>query len=63
MQDVDDLIARAREAIEASDDLASLDNVRVSFLGKKGELTALAQVAREFAGRVASCGWPVDQQG
>jgi phenylalanyl-tRNA synthetase alpha chain len=41
MQDVDDLIARAREAIEASTDLASLDNVRVSFLGKKGELTGL----------------------
>ncbi len=41
MRDIDDLIARARAAIEASTELASLDNVRVAFLGKKGEVTGL----------------------
>ncbi|MGI9308161.1 MAG: phenylalanine--tRNA ligase subunit alpha [Gammaproteobacteria bacterium] len=40
MQDLEDLIARALAEVEASQDLASLDQVRVAFLGKKGELTA-----------------------
>lgn len=36
-----DIVARNRVAIEAADDLPSLDQVRVSALGKKGELTSL----------------------
>jgi len=39
MQDLDQLVARAREEIGASDDLAALDAVRVTYLGKKGALT------------------------
>jgi len=39
MQDVDELIRRARAEIESSPDLAGLEEVRVKFLGKKGELT------------------------
>jgi len=39
MQNLEDLIERARAAIAASQDLAALDQVRVAFLGKKGELT------------------------
>jgi phenylalanyl-tRNA synthetase alpha chain len=39
MQDLDELIARARAQTDASSDLAALDQVRVAFLGKKGELT------------------------
>ncbi len=39
MQDLNDLIARAEAQIEACDDLGTLDQVRVAFLGKKGELT------------------------
>ena len=39
MQDLDDLIARARDEIAAAGDLAALDSVRVSYLGKKGVLT------------------------
>ena len=39
MQDLDDLISRAQAQIDASNDLAALDLVRVAFLGKKGELT------------------------
>jgi phenylalanyl-tRNA synthetase alpha chain len=38
---LEQLIARATEVIEASQDLKSLDAVRVEFLGKKGELTQL----------------------
>ena len=36
-----DIVERNRVAIEAADDLPSLDQVRVSALGKKGELTSL----------------------
>ena len=39
MHDLDELISRAQADISASLDLASLDQVRVRFLGKKGELT------------------------
>ena len=39
MHDLDELISRAQADISASLDIASLDQVRVRFLGKKGELT------------------------
>ncbi|MDH3510340.1 MAG: phenylalanine--tRNA ligase subunit alpha [Gammaproteobacteria bacterium] len=41
MQDVDDLISRAQQEIESSRAPAALENIRVKYLGKKGELTAL----------------------
>lgn len=40
MLDVEELIGRARNEIEACVDLSGLDDIRVRFLGKKGELTA-----------------------
>ncbi len=39
MGDLDELISRAQADIDASSDLAALDQVRVRLLGKKGELT------------------------
>lgn len=36
---LDELIARASESVQASTDLKALDAVRVEFLGKKGQLT------------------------
>ncbi|MDJ0928124.1 MAG: phenylalanine--tRNA ligase subunit alpha [Gammaproteobacteria bacterium] len=39
MQDLDELVSRARAAVQDSADLQALDAVRVQFLGKKGELT------------------------
>ncbi len=41
MQDLSELISRASTDIANSADLAALDAVRVTYLGKKGELTAL----------------------
>ena len=41
MQSLSDLTQQAEAAIAAADDLAALDAVRVAYLGKKGELTAL----------------------
>ena len=41
MQDVDQLISRARQEIESSQAPAALDDIRVKYLGKKGELTAM----------------------
>ena len=35
MQDVDELVDRARAEIEASEELHRLDEVRVRYLGKK----------------------------
>lgn len=39
MQDLNDLVRKARSEVAGSADLRSLDQVRVRFLGKKGELT------------------------
>jgi phenylalanyl-tRNA synthetase alpha chain len=39
MQALNELVAIAASEIDAAGDLASLDNVRVRYLGKKGELT------------------------
>lgn len=36
---IDELIQRARSAIDEASDLATLDGVRVDFMGKKGQLT------------------------
>lgn len=40
MTSLSDLITQAASAIDAANDLAALDAVRVSYLGKKGEITA-----------------------
>ncbi|MCL4792240.1 MAG: phenylalanine--tRNA ligase subunit alpha [Gammaproteobacteria bacterium] len=41
MHDIESLLARARAELATAGDLAQLDAVRVRYLGKKGELTAL----------------------
>ena len=41
MSGLDKIIAGARHTIAAADDLATLDQLRVQLLGKKGEITAL----------------------
>lgn len=41
MDALDGLLSRAQAAVEGSVDVAGLDDVRVRYLGKKGELTAL----------------------
>jgi phenylalanyl-tRNA synthetase alpha chain len=63
MQNLDDLVARARDAIGAASDIAALDSVRVAYLGKKGALTellkglgALAADERPAAGQVINQG-------
>ena len=40
MQALSELLQTATSAVDAAEDLAALDAVRVSYLGKKGELTA-----------------------
>ena len=40
MTSLSDLVTRAASEIDAAEDLAALDAVRVSYLGKKGEITA-----------------------
>lgn len=41
MQELEQVVQEITEKIEASDDLAKLDQVRVEALGKKGQLTAM----------------------
>lgn len=43
MQHLEEIIANAGTAIDAADSLVALDEVRVQYLGKKGELTAQLQ--------------------
>jgi phenylalanyl-tRNA synthetase alpha chain len=42
-QELDKLVAEAQQSIDAATDLASLDQVRVQYLGKKGALTLQMQ--------------------
>jgi len=39
--DIENILKRGREATENAADLRALDDVRVAYLGKKGELTSL----------------------
>ncbi|HCB44385.1 MAG TPA: phenylalanine--tRNA ligase subunit alpha, partial [Pseudomonas sp.] len=39
MENLDALVAQALEAIEQAADVATLEQIRVQYLGKKGELT------------------------
>ena len=48
MHDVDELVGRALADIEASEDLVTLDAIRVKFLGRKGDLTARAKQLSEL---------------
>ena len=41
MSDLNELVSQATEAVEAATEIKALEDVRVSYLGKKGELTAL----------------------
>ncbi|MDH4022441.1 MAG: phenylalanine--tRNA ligase subunit alpha, partial [Gammaproteobacteria bacterium] len=41
MDNVETLLVQARDAVATARDLAALDAVRVRYLGKKGQLTAL----------------------
>ena len=41
MSDLEDIIEQAQQAVAAAVDLATLDSVRVLYLGKKGELTQI----------------------
>ena len=43
MQALNELVEIAASAIDAAGDIAALDAVRVTYLGKKGELTARAK--------------------
>ena len=40
MQALSDLVEKAEAEIRSAEDLAALDSVRVTYLGKKGELSA-----------------------
>ena len=41
MENLDALVSQALEAVQRSEDTAALEQIRVQYLGKKGELTQL----------------------
>ncbi len=41
MENLQELVAQAKSAIEATEDAQQLDQIRVQYLGKKGEITSL----------------------
>ena len=49
MDSLSDLIEKAASEIDAADDLAALDAVRVRYLGKKGEITARLKTLGQLA--------------
>lgn len=48
-EELDNLVREAQSAVEKAADLASLDQVRVQYLGKKGELTQKMQALGKLA--------------
>ena len=50
MSELNSLLQSATTAIEAAEDLASLDQLRVAYLGKKGEVTALLKNLGQLPG-------------
>ena len=46
MENLDSLVTQAQTAIGSANDAKALDDVRVQFLGKKGEITQLLLVVR-----------------
>ncbi len=48
--DLHKLTTEAKAEIDAADDLAALDQIRVNYLGKKGELTALLKTLGQLPG-------------
>ncbi len=62
MQALSELINRAASEIDAATDLAALDAVRVSYLGKKGELTARLKTLGQLPAKErASAGQEINQ--
>lgn len=62
MQALSELINRAAAEIDAATDLAALDAVRVSYLGKKGELTARLKTLGQLPAKErASAGQEINQ--
>ena len=62
MLDVEELIGRARNEIDACQDLSGLDDIRVRFLGKKGELTSqLKQLGSLSADERPAAGQAINQ--
>ncbi|MDJ0795145.1 MAG: phenylalanine--tRNA ligase subunit alpha, partial [Woeseiaceae bacterium] len=49
MTSLSDLVSKAASEIDAAADLAALDAVRVSYLGKKGEITARLKTLGQLA--------------
>jgi len=49
MQDIDELLRSALAAVEQAPDLSALDEVRVRYLGRKGEITARLKSLGELA--------------
>ncbi|MCK5726157.1 MAG: phenylalanine--tRNA ligase subunit alpha [Thiotrichaceae bacterium] len=62
MQDLEELKGAAEQAIAASSSLVELDEIRVHYLGKKGELTAqLKQLGKLPAGERREAGQKINQ--
>jgi phenylalanyl-tRNA synthetase alpha chain len=49
MDNTKTIVRNAQQAISAAEDIAALDNVRVQYLGKKGELTALLRGLKDVS--------------
>tara|TARA_R110002096_G_scaffold124002_4_gene268121 strand:- start:11288 stop:12271 length:984 start_codon:yes stop_codon:yes gene_type:complete len=62
MQSLSELLSQAASEVDAANDLAALDAVRVSYLGKKGELTArLKSLGQLPADERASAGQEINK--
>ncbi|MCY4330094.1 MAG: phenylalanine--tRNA ligase subunit alpha [Endozoicomonadaceae bacterium] len=49
MNNIDDLINEAREAVNAADNITALEQLRITFLGKKGKISLLMQQLKNIA--------------
>ena len=62
MENLDALVSQALEAVQSAEDINALEQIRVQYLGKKGELTQVMKDPGESAGRRASASRCADQR-
>lgn len=49
MENLDALVSQALEAVQSAEDINALEQIRVHYLGKKGELTQVMKTLGEPA--------------
>ena len=54
MENLDALVSQALEAVQSAEDINALEQIRVQYLGKKGELTQVMKTLGNLPAKLAA---------